>query len=122
MCIRDRLIVDLPVWARDTPRKVRGILTEALGARDLGDAERAAVIADLAERVEMLADDAHPHDENRKLVAHLDAEPDALFSFLTHPAPTPPTGGQSKPFGLRSSTARSGVATGPGVEPPPRAA
>jgi hypothetical protein len=30
-----------------------------------------AVIADLAERVEMLADDAHPHNENRKLVAHL---------------------------------------------------
>jgi transposase len=81
----DELIVDLPVWARDTPRKVRGILTEALGARDLGDAERAAVIADLAERVEMLADDAHPHNENRKLVAHLYAERHALFTFLTHP-------------------------------------
>jgi len=81
----DELIADLPVWGRDTPRKVREILTEALIARDLGDGERMAVVADLAERVEMLADDAHPHNENRKLVAHLYAERDALFSFLTHP-------------------------------------
>jgi transposase len=81
----DELIADLPIWARDTPRKVREILTEALIARDLGDGEQMAVIADLAERVEMLADDAHPHNENRKLVAHLYAERDALFSFLTHP-------------------------------------
>jgi transposase len=56
----DELIADLPIWAEDTPRKVREILTEALIARDLGDGERMAVIADLAER-------------------------DALFSFLTHP-------------------------------------
>lgn len=81
----DELIADLPAWGRDTPRKVREILTEALIARDLGDGERMAVVADLAERVEMLADDAHPHNENRKLVAHLYAERDALFSFLTHP-------------------------------------
>jgi transposase len=81
----DELIADLPVWAQDTPRKVREILTEALIARDLGDGKRTVVMADLAERVEMLADDAHPHNENRKLVAHLYAERDALFSFLTHP-------------------------------------
>jgi transposase len=81
----DELIADLPAWARDTPRKVREILTEALIARDLGDGERMAVMADLAERVEMLADDAHPHNANRRLVAHLYAERDALFSFLTHP-------------------------------------
>ena len=42
-------------------------------------------MADLAERVELLADDAHPHDENRKLVAHLYAEREALFTFLAHP-------------------------------------
>jgi transposase len=82
----DELIADLPVWAQDTPRKVREILTEALVARELGDGERTALMADLAERVEMLADDAHPQNENRKLVAHLYAERDALFSFLTHPA------------------------------------
>ncbi len=86
LCRRsDELIADLPVSGRDTPRKVREILTEALIARELEDGERATVIADLAERVEMLADDAHPHNENRKLVAHLYAEREALFSFLTHP-------------------------------------
>jgi transposase len=67
------------------PRQVREILTEALAAQDLDDHERAAVVADLTERVEMLADDAHQNDENRKLVAHLYAERDALFTFLTHP-------------------------------------
>jgi hypothetical protein len=34
------------------------------GRDDGGD----GVVADLTERVEMLADDAQPHDENRKLV------------------------------------------------------
>jgi transposase len=81
----DELITDLPPGARSTPRRVRELLTEALRARDLDDDERAAVIADLTERVELLADDAHPHNENRKLVAHLYAERQALFSFLTHP-------------------------------------
>jgi transposase len=81
----DELIMDLPAVERRTPRKVRDILTEALDARDLDDDDRAAVVADLAERVEMLADDAHPHNENRKLVAHLYNERAALFSFLTHP-------------------------------------
>ena len=81
----DELITDLPAGARHTPRQVREILTEALAARDLDDDERAAVVADLTERVEMLAEDAHQNDENRKLVAHLYAERDALFTFLTHP-------------------------------------
>jgi hypothetical protein len=39
------------------------------------------VVADLTERVEMLAEDAHPNDENRKLVAHMYAERDALLRF-----------------------------------------
>ncbi|HVA07699.1 MAG TPA: IS66 family transposase [Acidimicrobiales bacterium] len=81
----DELITDLPAGAKHTPRRVRQILTEALDARDLDDDERAAVVADLAERVEMLADDAHPENENRKLVAHLYKEREALFTFLTHP-------------------------------------
>jgi len=41
-------------------------------------------VADLTERVAMLADDAQPHDENRKLAKHLYAEKEALFTFLTH--------------------------------------
>jgi transposase len=81
----DEMITDLPPWARGTPRRVREILTEALDARDLDEAGRAAVIADLAESVELLHGDAHPHDANRKLVAHLYAEREALFTFLTHP-------------------------------------
>ncbi len=81
----DELISDLPPGARSTPRRVRELLTDALDARELDDDERAAVVADLAERVELLAEDAHPHDENRKLVAHLYAERKALFSFLAHP-------------------------------------
>ena len=80
----DELITDLPPGARSTPRRVRELLTDALRARDLDDDERAAAVADLTERVELLADDAHPHNENRKLVAHLCAEREALFTFLTH--------------------------------------
>ena len=80
----DELIADLPAWARSTPRRVREIIVEALDARDLGEEERQAVVADLTERVAMLADDAQPHDENRKLAKHLYAEKEALFTFLTH--------------------------------------
>ena len=79
------LIVDLPGWARGTPRIVGDILHEALDARDLDDTRRAEVAADLAERVDLLAAQAQPHDECRKLVAHLANEADALFSFLTLP-------------------------------------
>ena len=76
---------DLPAWARHTPRTVADILMAALDARDLPDSKRAAVVADLTERIELLAGDPHPHDECRKLVAHLTREADALFSFLTRP-------------------------------------
>ncbi len=62
----DELIADLPAWARGTPRQVNDILTRALAARDLHDDDRREVIADLAERVELLAADPHPHDECRK--------------------------------------------------------
>ncbi len=80
------LINDLPAWARHTPRTVRDLLLEGLAARDLDPAARANVVADLAERVELLSQDAHPHDECRKLVAHLNNEHAALFSYLTNPA------------------------------------
>jgi transposase len=81
----DELIVDLPGWARSTPRQVKDLLGDALAARDLDDQGRAAVIADLTERVELLGEQAHPHDENRKLVAHLINEAPALFTFLARP-------------------------------------
>ncbi len=81
----DELLCDLPGWARGTPRQVKDILLDGLAARDLDDTGRAEVITDLAERVELLADQAHPHDENRKLVAHLANEAPALFTFLAQP-------------------------------------
>ena len=83
LCRRcDEMIADLPAWARGTPREVKAILGQALDARDLDADKRNAVIEDLAERVELLGEQAHPHDENRKLIKHLLNEADALFSFL----------------------------------------
>ena len=87
LCRRaDELIESLPGWARGTPRQIRDLLGDALAARDSDEAERRRVIIDLTERVELLAEQAHPHDENRKLVAHLHRQRHALFTFLTDPA------------------------------------
>jgi transposase len=79
------LITDLPAWARGTPRVVNALLHEALAARDLDDQARAEVIADLAERLELLGVQPQAHDECRKLVNHLLNEAPALFSFLARP-------------------------------------
>ncbi len=80
----DELLTDLPASARSTPRRVRDLLTEALDARELDAKPRRAVVADLAEHVELLHADPHPNDECRKLVAHLYAEREGLFTFLLH--------------------------------------
>ena len=86
LCRRaDELIESLPASARATPRYVRRLLGEALAARDGTEVERRHVAADLTERIELLAAQAHPHDENRKLVNHLHRNIDALFTFLTDP-------------------------------------
>jgi len=74
-----------PSWARGTPRQVKDILLEGLAARDLGARRRKATAAELTDRIELLAEQAHPYDANRKLVAHLYNERLALFTFLTHP-------------------------------------
>jgi transposase len=79
------LDTDLPAWARSTPRVVADIVHSALDARDLPEHEREQVAVDLAERVELLAAQPQPHDECRKLVAHVARESDALFTFLTTP-------------------------------------
>ena len=81
----DELIESLPAAHRGTPRYVRQLLGEALDARDGTETERRDVVVDLTERVELLAQRRHPHDENRKLVAHLHRNIDALFTFLTDP-------------------------------------
>lgn len=78
----EEMISDGPDWARGTPREVKEILLAALAARDLPAARRRAVAVDLAERIELIAEQAHPHEANRRLVKHLTAETDALFSFL----------------------------------------
>lgn len=77
------MIEDLPGWARGTPREVRDLLLEALEARDLDAAGRAAAVVDIGERIDMFLDRPHPHDANRKLIKHLRHERAALFTFLT---------------------------------------
>lgn len=83
---RHELIDDLPAWARGTPRQVKDLLLDGLAARDLDDDERAAKVVDLTERIDLLGEQAHPHDECRKLVKHLLNERDALFRYLADPA------------------------------------
>ena len=76
---------DLPDWARSTPRQVKEILLAALDARDLSGPKRRAAVADLAERIDLLGQAAHPHEANARLVKHLVRETDALFTFLSNP-------------------------------------
>ena len=86
LCRRaDELIVSLPAGHRSTPRYVRQLLGEALDARDGDPVERQRVIADVTERIELLAERPQGHDENRKLVNHVHRNIDALFTFLTDP-------------------------------------
>jgi len=79
------LLTANPDWARSTPREVKEILLAGLDARGLSKKKRLEVVADLTERIELLGEEPHPYDENRKLVAHLNNEIDALFTYLTHP-------------------------------------
>ena len=82
----EEMICDLPDWARGTPREVKEILLAALDARELSKKKRRAIVCDLTERIELLGEQAHPHDANRKLVKHLTNQADALFTFLADPA------------------------------------
>jgi len=77
------MIEDQPAWARGTPRQVRDLLLAALDARDLDERGRAAAVIDIGERFDLLFEQAHPHDANRRLVKHLRHERHALFTFLT---------------------------------------
>jgi transposase len=86
LCRRaDELITDLPAWARGTPRQVREILGQALDARHGSEVERSRIADDLSERIELLAEQAQPHHECRKLVNHLYHNRHALFTFLADP-------------------------------------
>ncbi|MGH9181314.1 MAG: hypothetical protein ACRDY5_06330, partial [Acidimicrobiales bacterium] len=77
------MIEDLPRSARHTPRQVADLLLEALDARDLDATARAKAVVDIGERIVLLAEQAHPNDDNRRLLGHIVHERDALFSFLT---------------------------------------
>lgn len=77
------MIDDQPAGTRHTPRQVKDLLLEALDARDLDPSDRAAAVADIGERLDLLCEQAQPHDANRKLIKHLRHERAALFSFLT---------------------------------------
>ena len=79
------MAADLPEWARGTPRQVKDLLKDALDARHDDPAERAAAAEHFVEMIDLLADQAHPHDENRKLVKHLHHEREAIVTFLTMP-------------------------------------
>jgi transposase len=76
-------IEDSPAWARGTPRQVRDLLFEALDARELDAKGRARAVTDIGERFDLLFEQAHPHDANRRLIKHLRHERHALFTFLT---------------------------------------
>jgi transposase len=78
----EEMYADLPCWARSTPRRVYEILIESLEARELDKDERLEVVADLAERMELVIAEPEPHPENRRLLKHLDNELPALFTFL----------------------------------------
>lgn len=77
------LAMDNPEGARSTPIEVKDLLLTGLDARDLSKKKRLEVAADLTERIELLGERTHSNDENRKLVAHLNNEIDALFTYLT---------------------------------------
>lgn len=81
----NEMIDDNPAWARGTPRQVKDMLLDALAARDQTAKRRKALAADLVDRIELLAEQAHPYDANRRLVAHLHKERHALFTFLARP-------------------------------------
>jgi transposase len=73
---------DLPKWARATPAEVKAILLEGLKARALPPAERRRAAETLAGRMADLCSQPQRHDANRRLIAHLVKESDALFTYL----------------------------------------
>jgi transposase len=79
------MVSDLPAWARGTPRQVKDLLCDALDARQADPTTRAAVAEHVVEMIELLFEQTHPHDENRKLIKHLYNEREAIVTFLTHP-------------------------------------
>jgi transposase len=74
---------DLAGADRKIPVAAKAILKDALAARDLDRASRAAAAVDLAARLEKLCARPVGHDANRRLLAHLARQAPAMFTFLT---------------------------------------
>jgi transposase len=74
---------DLAGADRETPIAAKKILLDGLAARALPSPERAVVAAELKVRVAELCAQPQAHDANRRLLAHLAKESDALFTYLT---------------------------------------
>jgi len=73
---------DLAGADRATPAAAKKILLDGLAARDLHQAERATAAAELKVRMDELCAQPQAHDANRRLLAHLAKESDALFTYL----------------------------------------
>jgi transposase len=76
---------DLPSWARSTPRRVAGLLSQALDARDLPARKRQAALVDIGELFDLLIEQPQAHEANRRLIKHLANERYALLTFLAYP-------------------------------------
>ncbi len=74
---------DLARPDRKIPVAAKAILSDALAARDLPGAERAAAAVDLAGRLDVLCARPTANDANRRLLKHLANEGPHLFTFLT---------------------------------------
>ncbi len=73
---------DMASSDRATPAAAKAILLDGLAARDLPEAERASAAAELTLRMAELCAQPQAHDANRRLLAHLAKESDALFTYL----------------------------------------
>lgn len=74
---------DLTGRDRQIPLAAKAILKDALAARDLDVAERAAAAVELTARVDTLCARPTDCDDNRRLLAHLAHQAPGLFTFLT---------------------------------------
>lgn len=74
---------DLPRADRKIPAAAKAIITDALPARDLDPVGRAEAAAELTVRLEKLCARPAGHDANRRLLAHLERQGPAMFTFLT---------------------------------------
>ncbi|MCU4187266.1 IS66 family transposase [Acidiferrimicrobium sp. IK] len=74
---------DLDGPDRKIPVAARKLLADALAARDLDPAGKAAAVVELNARLDTLCARPVGHEANRRLLAHLDRQSSAMFTFLT---------------------------------------